>query len=63
MAKTSTGDHTDVQLVNPAAAAIDTGSTMHMAAVIPTARIPLCARLARSRAICMHWRCGSGPVA
>lgn len=35
MAKTSTGDHPDVQLVNPAAAAIDTGSTMHMAAVTP----------------------------
>lgn len=35
MAKTSTGDSPDLKLVNPAAAAIDIGSTLHMAAVNP----------------------------
>lgn len=35
MAKTLTGDHPDLKMVNPAAAAIDIGSTMHMAAVNP----------------------------
>jgi len=35
MAKTLTGDHPDVKLVNPAAVAIDTGSKMHLAAVNP----------------------------
>lgn len=35
MAKTSTGDHPELKLVNPAAAAVDIGSTMHMAAVNP----------------------------
>lgn len=35
MAKRKTGDHPDLKLVNPNAAAIDIGSTMHMAAVNP----------------------------
>ena len=37
MTKTATGGHPDLKLVNPAAAAIDIGSTMHMAAVNPDA--------------------------
>ena len=35
MAKSKTGDHPDLKMVNPNAAAIDIGSTMHMAAVNP----------------------------
>ncbi|EEX08816.1 transposase [Ruegeria lacuscaerulensis ITI-1157] len=35
MAKRETGDHPDLKLVNPNAAVIDIGSTMHMAAVNP----------------------------
>ncbi len=35
MAKPKTGDHPDLKMVNPNAAAIDIGSTMHMAAVNP----------------------------
>jgi transposase len=35
MMKTTTGGHPDLKLVNPRAAAIDIGSTMHMAAVNP----------------------------
>ncbi len=35
MTKTKTGDHPDLKMVNPGAAAIDIGSTMHMAAVNP----------------------------
>jgi transposase len=37
MTKIATGDHPDLKMVNPAAAAIDIGSTMHMAAVNPDA--------------------------
>ncbi len=37
MAKLATGGHPDLKMVNPAAAAIDIGSTMHMAAVNPAA--------------------------
>ena len=37
MTKTATGGHPDLKLVNPAAAAIDIGSIMHMAAVNPDA--------------------------
>lgn len=37
MTKTATGGHPDLKMVNPAAAAIDIGSTMHMAAVNPDA--------------------------
>lgn len=37
MKKTATGGHPDLKMVNPAAAAIDIGSTMHMAAVNPDA--------------------------
>jgi hypothetical protein len=33
MGKVTTGDHPDLKMVNPSAAAIDIGSTMHMAAV------------------------------
>lgn len=35
MTKHKTCDHPDLKLVNPNAAAIDIGSTMHMAAVNP----------------------------
>ena len=35
MKRAKTGDHPDLKLVNPGAAAIDIGSTMHMAAVGP----------------------------
>ena len=37
MPETNTGDHPDLKMVNPGAAAIDIGSTMHMAAVNPQA--------------------------
>ena len=37
MTKTATGGHPDLKMVNPTAAAIDIGSTMHMAAVNPDA--------------------------
>jgi transposase len=37
MTKSATGGHPDLKMVNPAAAAIDIGSTMHMAAVNPDA--------------------------
>lgn len=37
MTKIVTGDHLDLKMVNPRAAAIDIGSTMHMAAVNPNA--------------------------
>lgn len=37
MTKIATGGHPDLKMVNPAAAAIDIGSTMHMAAVNPDA--------------------------
>ncbi len=37
MTKSATGGHPDLKMVNPAAAAIDIGSTMHMAAVSPDA--------------------------
>ena len=39
MTKHKTGGHPDLKLVNPQAAAIDIGSTMHMAAVNPDADI------------------------
>ena len=35
MTKSKTGGHPDLKMVNPNAAAIDIGSTMHMAAVNP----------------------------
>ena len=35
MTKIATGGHPDLKMVNLAAAAIDIGSTMHMAAVNP----------------------------
>ncbi len=35
MTKRRTGGHPDLKMVNPNAAAIDIGSTMHMAAVNP----------------------------
>ena len=37
MTKIKTGGHSDLKMVNPTAAAIDIGSTMHMAAVNPDA--------------------------
>jgi hypothetical protein len=37
MTKKKTGDQPGMTLVNPGAAAVDTGSTMHMAAVSPGA--------------------------
>lgn len=37
MTKSATGGHPELKMVNPAAAAIDIGSTMHMAAVNPDA--------------------------
>ncbi len=36
MPKPTTGDHPDLKMVNPNAAAIDIRSTMHMAAVNPS---------------------------
>lgn len=36
MAKPTTGDHPELKMVTPGAAAIDIGSTMHMAAVNPS---------------------------
>ena len=42
MTKRKTGGHPDLNVVNPNAAAIDIGSTMHMAAVNPdTAAMPV----------------------
>ena len=42
MNRTETGGHPDLQMVNPSAAAIDIGATMHMAAVNPdSADIPV----------------------
>jgi len=35
MTKSKTGDHPDLKMVNPNAAAIDISSTMHMSAVNP----------------------------
>jgi transposase len=44
MTKIVTGGHPDLKMVNPTAAAIDIGSTMHMAAVNPDAcDTPVCA--------------------
>ncbi|MCX8507969.1 MAG: transposase, partial [Rhodobacteraceae bacterium] len=37
MTKLATGDHPELKMVNPSAAAIDIGSAMHMAAVSPDA--------------------------
>ena len=37
MSKPTNGDHPDQQMVNPGAAAIDFGSSMHTAAVNPSA--------------------------
>lgn len=37
MTKLATGGHLELKMVNPKAAAIDIGSTMHMAAVNPDA--------------------------
>ena len=37
MTKLVTGDHPELKMVNPRAAAIDIGSNMHMAAVNPDA--------------------------
>lgn len=37
MMKSATGGHPDLKMVNPMAAAINIGSTMHMAAVNPDA--------------------------
>ena len=42
MAKPMSGDHPDLKMVNTNAAAIDIGSTMHMAAVNPDADVCLC---------------------
>ena len=39
MAKSKTGDHPDLKMVNPNAAAIAMGSAMHMAAVNPDADV------------------------
>ena len=55
MGKKMTGGHPDLKMVNPGAAAIDIGSTIHMAAVTPTARTRPSARSAPSRATCMIW--------
>ncbi len=42
MGRTTTGGHSDLRMVNPHAAAVDIGSTMHMAAVNPdSADIPV----------------------
>jgi hypothetical protein len=35
MTRTKTGGHPDMKLVNPGAAAVDIGSTIHMAVVNP----------------------------
>ena len=57
MGKTATGGHPELKMVNPGAAAIDNGTTMHMAAV--NAASPF-APSAHSRTICMT---GSDPAA
>lgn len=45
MTKMKTGGHPDMKMVNPGAAAIDIGSTMHMAAVSPNlSEVPMRAR-------------------
>ena len=49
----------DLKIVNPMAAAIDIGSTMHMAAVNPEACDTPIRTLARSGRTCMRWRIGS----
>lgn len=43
MTRRKTGGHPDLKMANPSAAAIDIGSTMHMAAVDPNTDImPVC---------------------
>lgn len=43
MGETASGDHPGLKMVNAGAAAIDIGSTMHMAAVNPVATdMPVC---------------------
>jgi hypothetical protein len=61
MTRTKTGGHPDMKLVNPGAAAVDIGSTMHMAAVNPDiCDTPPCARSAPSLRICTTLQRGSG---
>ncbi len=43
MTKMTTGDHPEMKLVNPGAAAVDIGSTMHTAAANPDiCDVPVC---------------------
>nr|WP_245823349.1 hypothetical protein [Antarctobacter heliothermus] len=63
ISKLRTGDHPDLKLGILAAAAIDIGSTLQLAAVNSGSTAPLCARSARSHPICMFWRSGSVPAA
>lgn len=60
MAKRKTGDHPDLKLVNPNAAALDIGSTMHMAAVFMP--VP-CGLSGLSRKTCMIWPTDSNLMA
>lgn len=53
MTTIATGGHPDLKKANPAAAAIDIGSTMHMAAVKPDACDTLSGLLGHSPKICM----------
>jgi hypothetical protein len=49
MTKMKTGGHPDMKMVNPGAAAIDIGSTMHMAAVSPdVSEVPVRVKLCRT---------------
>ncbi|SNT71518.1 Transposase, Mutator family [Paracoccus seriniphilus] len=53
MTKRKTGDHPDLKMVNPNAAVIDIGSTMHMAAVIPdTDTMPVRAYMRQRERLC-----------
>ncbi len=63
MTKIATGGNPDLKMLNPAAAVIDIGSTMHMAAVNPAACETPSGLLAGSPRPCMIWRIGSKPAA
>ena len=63
MTKLATGGHPDLKMVNPAAAAINIGLTMHVAVVNPeTCETPVRA-LARSLTTCRNWRIDSRSAA
>ena len=59
MTRTTTGGYPDMKLVNSGAAAIDIGSTMHVAAVNPDIATRPCAPSAPLPRICTTLRSGS----